>query len=93
MPIGLACSKALGVAAASLQHLALVAGDHQTIGPVSLFVLSILRSGERKSTIFRKMWSGIWEMQMELKDLWNHNQTIEQEELDPLLEGEKNLAL
>ncbi len=88
VPIGLACSTALGVAAASVQHLALVARDHQTIGPVSLFVLSILRSGERKSTIFRKMWKGIWEMQMELKDLWNHYQTIEQEELDPLLEGE-----
>ena len=71
-----------------MQHLALVARDHQTKGPVSLFVLSILRSGERKSTIFRKMWKGIWEMQMELKDLWNHYQTIEQEELDPLLEGE-----
>ena len=27
-------------------------------------------------------------MQMELKDLWNHYQTIEQEEPDPLLEGE-----
>ena len=68
VPIGLACSKALGVSAASVQHLALVARDHQTIGPVSLFVLSILRSGERKSTIFRKMWSGIWEMQRELKE-------------------------
>ena len=48
VPIGLACITALGVPAASVQHLDLVARDHQTIGPVSLFVLSILRSGERK---------------------------------------------
>ena len=34
VPIGLACSTARGVAAASVQHLALVARDHQTIGPV-----------------------------------------------------------
>ena len=56
VPVGLACSSALGVAAASVQHLALVARDHQTIGPVSLYILSILKSGEWKSTILRKMW-------------------------------------
>ena len=67
VPIGLACSTALGVAAASVQHLAKVARDHQTDGPVSLYVLSILGSGERKSTIFRKMWRGIWEREKELR--------------------------
>ena len=86
VPIGLACSTALGVAAASVQHLALVARDHQTIGPVSLFVLSILRSGERKSTIFRKMWSGIWEMQRELKEQWDHYQVQDHDEENPLFD-------
>ncbi|SVC67109.1 uncharacterized protein METZ01_LOCUS319963, partial [marine metagenome] len=41
-----------------VQHLALVARDDQTIGPVSLYMLSILRSGERKSTIFRMLEKG-----------------------------------
>lgn len=87
-PIGLVCSTALGVAAASVQHLALVARDHQTIGPVSLYILSILRSGERKSTIFRKMWDGIWKMQSELKELWDHYKALENEITEPLFEGE-----
>ena len=86
VPIGLACSSALGVAAASVQHLALVARDHQTIGPVSLYILSILRSGERKSTIFRKMWSGIWEMQRELKEQWDHYQVQNHDEENPLFD-------
>ena len=86
VPTGLACSTALGVAAASVQHLALVARDHQTIGPVSLFVLSILRSGERKSTIFRKMWSGIWEMQRELKEQWDHYQVQDNDEENSLFD-------
>ena len=86
VPIGLACSTALGVAAASVQHLALVARDHQTVGPVSLYVLSVLRSGERKSTIFRKMWKGIWEMQRDLKEQWDHYQEEKQGKLTHLFE-------
>jgi putative DNA primase/helicase len=85
-PIGLACSTALGVASTCVQHLALVARDHQTVGPVSLFVLSVLRSGERKSTIFRKMWKGIWEMQRELKEQWDHYQEEKQGKLTHLFE-------
>jgi hypothetical protein len=86
VPIGLACSTALGVAAASVQHLALVARDHQTIGPVSLYVLSILKSGERKSTIFRKLWQGIWKMQWELKEQWDHYQVQDHDEINPLFD-------
>ena len=86
VPIGLACSTALGVAATSVQHLALVARDHQTIGPVSLYVLSILKSGERKSTIFRKMWKCIWKMQWELKEQWDHYQVQEHDEVNPVFE-------
>ncbi len=80
VPIGLACSTALGVASGSVQHLALVAKDSQTVGPLSLFVLNVLRSGERKSTIFRKMSEGIWGMQRELKEQWDHYQEHEQDE-------------
>ena len=86
VPVGLACSSALGVAAASVQHLALVARDHQTIGPVSLYVLSILKSGERKSTILRKMWKCIWEMQRELKEQWDHYQVQEHDEVNPVFD-------
>ena len=86
VPVGLACSSALGVAAASVQHLALVARDHQTIGPVSLYILSILKSGERKSTILRKMWKCIWEMQRELKEQWDHYQVQEHDEVNPVFD-------
>ena len=53
VPIAFASSTALGVAAASVQHLANVARDDQTVGPISLYILNILRSGERKSTIHK----------------------------------------
>ena len=51
VPIAFASSTALGVAGASVQHLAQVARDDQTVGPISLYILTILSSGERKSTI------------------------------------------
>jgi hypothetical protein len=63
-----------------------VSRDHQTIGPVSLYVLSILKSGERKSTILRKMWKCIWEMQKELKEIWDHYQAQEHDEVNPVFE-------
>ena len=87
VPIGLACSTALGVAAASVQHLAKVARDHQTNGPVSLYILSVLGSGERKSTIFQKMLRGMWERQKELKENWDYLQTHEDEEISSAMEG------
>ena len=82
-PIGLACSTPW-CCITCVQHLALVARNHQTVGPVSLYVLRVLRSGERKSTIFRKMWKGIWEMQRELKEQWDHYQEEKQGKLTHL---------
>ena len=66
VPIAFASSTALGVAAASVQHLANVARDDQTVGPISLYVLNILRSGERKSTIHKLFQKGFRDRQAEL---------------------------
>jgi putative DNA primase/helicase len=88
VPAGFACSTALGVAAASVQHLAMVARDSQTVGPVSLYILSILRSGERKSTIFRKMWQGVRDRQKELYEEWEHYEANDYNQVDPILGAE-----
>ena len=88
VPAGFACSTALGVAAASVQHLAMVARDSQTVGPVSLYILSILRSGERKSTIFRKMWQGVRDRQKELYEEWEHYEANDHNQVDPILGAE-----
>ena len=62
-PISMTASIALGYAASSVQHLALVARDKQTFGPCSLYVLNIAQSGERKSTVDRAFEKGLrgWE--------------------------------
>ena len=67
-PVSLAASIALGYAATSVQHLALVVRDSQTLGPCSLFVLNIAKSGERKSTVDRTFEKGIrsWERSLQL---------------------------
>ena len=88
VPVGFACSTALGVAAVSVQHLAMVARDPQTVGPVSLYILSILRSGERKSTIFRKMWQGVRDRQQELYEEWEHYEANDHNQVDPILGAE-----
>ena len=66
VPIAFASSTALGVAAASVQHLANVARDDQTVGPISLYMLSIVRSGDRKSTTYKLLQKGYRKRQEEL---------------------------
>ena len=46
--------------------MANVARDDQTVGPISLYVLNILRSGERKSTIHKLFQKGFRDRQAEL---------------------------
>ena len=71
-PISMTASIALGYAAASVQHLALVARDEQTFGPCSLYVLNIAQSGERKSTVDRAFEKGIRELERINKEKADH---------------------
>ena len=76
VPIAFASSTALGVAGASVQHLAQVARDDQTVGPISLYILNILRSGERKSTIHKLFQKGFRDRQDELIKNFKDNITF-----------------
>ena len=71
-PISMTASIALGYAATSVQHLALVARDEQTFGPCSLYVLNIAQSGERKSTVDRAFEKGIRELERINKEKADH---------------------
>jgi hypothetical protein len=68
-PEALVAGSALATVSASLQDLVSVQRNEQLVGPVGLFLLTVARSGERKSTVDRLLGKAVRDWEAEQVEL------------------------